>query len=167
LARWRVSNGFSGMFEAQRRRILAGSIARTPGNLILPLAASTLAFWASVALLGRTGVLAGAWLLLYMLCTALSLLAIWRQRPSLSPAVWLYLALCATLLAAGLFGVNGGLDALHGAHRPKVDVAGAVGGLELWFVLCPGLASSALACAVGAAVVMPTVRRRAGTPCST
>lgn len=120
-------------------------------NLLAALAALSLSFWCTVAMLGSAGVQTEAWLVLYGLCASLSLLALWRRTPSFAPTTWLYLTVCVTLLAAVFLGANVGLDALNGAHRAKPDVAGAIGGLELWLVLFPGVASSTLACAVGTA----------------
>lgn len=105
-------------------------------------------FWPLVALLGSAGVGAEAWWALYAVCVLLAMLLV-RSRPlALRPGAWLYLAGCAVLLAGLFFGANAGLDVLHGASRAKVDVAQHLGGLALWCVLCPGLASVALACAV-------------------
>ena len=105
-------------------------------------------YWPATALLGAFGVVLADWWALYGVCVLLALVLV-RKRPfALSPLSWLYLAACAVLLAALFFGANAGLDVLHGASRPKAHVAQQLGGLALWCVLCPGLASVALACAV-------------------
>jgi len=127
-------------------------------NLVVAFALLSAVFWISVALLGSASVEPGAWWVLYGVCTALSMLAVRCQACKLAPVEWLYLAACSALLAAGFFGANVALDALHGADRLKANVADALGGLELWFVLFPGLTSSALACAA-AALVAPYRRR--------
>jgi hypothetical protein len=121
-------------------------------HVIVALALLSAVFWISVALLGPVGVESSAWCLLYAACTALSVLAVWRRTPRLEPGGWLYLAACSALLAVGFFGANVALDALHGADRPKANVADSLGGLQLWFVLFPGLTSSALACAAAGLV---------------
>lgn len=105
-------------------------------------------YWPATALLGAAGVALTAWWALYGVCVLLALVLVRTTPFALSPRSWLYLAGCAVLLAALFFGANAGLDVLHGAGRPKADVAQQLGGLELWCVLCPGLASVAVACAV-------------------
>ena len=125
---------------------------RRAASIATALSVLSLAYWGGVAMLPAADVDARAWQLLFALCSVCTALVTVLARPALTPAVWLYLAACFVLLAAGFFGANVGLDALHGAARAKADVAGALGGLEFWFVLCPGLASAALGCAVGAFV---------------
>jgi hypothetical protein len=131
-------------------------------SLVAAFALLSAVFWVLVALLGSVGVEPGAWWALYGACTALSLIAMWRQAPKLAPVEWLYLAACSALLAVGFFGANFALDALHGADRPKANVADSLGGLQLWFVLFPGLTSSALAGA--AAAVVAQYRSRSYQP---
>ena len=106
------------------------------------------AYWPVAALLGSAGVGPGAWWALYAVCMLLAMLLVTSRSLALRSGAWLYLAGCAVLLAGLFFGANAGLDVLHGASRPKADVAQQLGGLALWCVLCPGLASVALACAV-------------------
>jgi hypothetical protein len=106
------------------------------------------AYWPVAALLGSAGVGPGAWWALYAVCMLLAMLLVKSRSLALRSGAWLYLAGCAVLLAGLFFGANAGLDVLHGASRPKADVAQQLGGLALWCVLCPGLASVALACAV-------------------
>lgn len=105
-------------------------------------------YWPVAALLGSAGVGSEAWWALYAVCLLLVMLLVSSTSLALRPGAWLYLAGCAVLLAGLFFGANAGLDVLHGAGRPKADVAQHLGGLALWCVLCPGLASVALACAV-------------------
>ena len=88
-------------------------------------------------------VLYGACVLVYCAVSAC------RQMPAVR---WFAMACYAALLAAIFYGANGALDALHGANRARPDVASAIGGLELWFVLCPGAVSVALGHAVRSAL---------------
>ncbi len=76
------------------------------------------------------------------------------RRTSLNACFWLRVAAYAGLFGAIFWGANFALDALHGAHRLKADVAAHLGGLELWLVLCPGVCSVALGLAAQA--VWPT-----------
>ncbi len=105
-------------------------------------------YWAVVAVLQAAAVAPQAWALLFGACIACALLCPDKTIRALSPGAWLYGAFCALLVAAFFFGANIGLDALHGANRPKAHVAASLGGLELWFVLCPGLSSFAIAMAM-------------------
>jgi hypothetical protein len=110
---------------------------------VAALFATSSVYWLVVVLLPGVGVSPIAWLTLFLACVCASLLVA-RLQP-LAPRTWLYFATCSVLLAAFFFGANLGLDALHGAERPKANVAATLGGLELWFVLCPGVTSVALA----------------------
>jgi hypothetical protein len=78
-----------------------------------------------------------SWIVLYLVC-AVAAPVMWRLAAAWTAGVWLYLAGCALVVAAGFYGANQGLDALHGAGRHKPDIASRLGGLELWFVLAPG-----------------------------
>ena len=115
---------------------------------VSPLGAQAAFFAAMVASLPPSGVSPLAWTTLYVGALAVAVLAMRHITLPLKAALgW---GLQSVLLALIFFGANGGLDALHGAHRPKAEVARYLGGLELWFVLCPGAASVALALAVAA-----------------
>jgi len=69
------------------------------------------------------------------------------SRDLLSPTAWLVCAMYSALFALIFYGANEGLDILYGAGRTKPDVASHIGGLELWWILCPGVFSVAVACA--------------------
>ena len=110
-----------------------------------------IAFYGSVVvLLPADAVAPWAWAALYAVVLMATLAA--RCGPWRPPSVGKAAAglMYAVLLSLCFFGVNVGLDALHGAHRVHPDVARHLGGLELWFVLCPGAASVALALLVQA-----------------
>lgn len=117
--------------------------------IVVALAVLALAFGGSVVAVGAAAVDPLAWAVLFLACALACVLALRASAPKVAPAVWLYLAGCATLVAGIFYGANIGLDALHGATRPKANVAASLGGLELWFVFFPGLASVAMACSAG------------------
>jgi len=107
------------------------------------LALLTAVFWSIVLLLRASPVSGLAWSILYLACAATAPL-LWRLRGMARPQQWLFVALCAVWFAAVFCAIDFALDALNGARRAKADVASALGGLELWFVLCPGVAALAL-----------------------
>jgi len=103
------------------------------------------AFWSAVAAIPAGSVTPAAWASLY----ALAVLAFvcfrfvvdlkWPARK------WFIVLFYALFLALVFYGANIGLDVLHGANRRKADVARYLGGLEIWFFLCPGVAAFAVA----------------------
>lgn len=102
-------------------------------------------YWAVVSLVPESRVSLVAWLGLYLACN-IGAVEAWARLPaSFGSRFWLAVALYSGLFAAMFFGADGALDALHGVHRIKAHVAESLGGLELWFVLCPGVVSAALA----------------------
>ena len=113
-----------------------------------------------VAVLAWAAVSAFAWTVLYVVCLLTTSL-LWSNRRHVADArAWLAIAFYALLLAAMFFGADGALDALHGAQRAKARVADRLGGLELWFVLCPGVVAIALASAARVAVAALQARHR-------
>lgn len=104
-------------------------------------------FWSGVYALPPNGVRRIAWAVLFVVAAVGVLVLI--RRPWLRSMGWLYAGLCAAIAAASLFAANVALDALHGSGRAKSDVADGLGGLDLWFVLCPGATCLSIACAVG------------------
>lgn len=107
------------------------------------LVVMTALYWTWVATVSGSRPSVTAWAGLFTLCALLALPG-WRLPvPRLSRG-WLIVAGYAALFAATFHGANMGLDALHGAQRRKADVALALGGIELWHVLCPGIVSVAL-----------------------
>lgn len=110
--------------------------------------AMTLLYGAGLAVWSAQAVAPAAWVGLYLVCLVAAL-PLWVKL-AFTPQRWATVALYCTLLALIFFGANGALDALNGAHRAKAAVAESLGGLELWFVLCPGAVSVALGGAVQA-----------------
>jgi hypothetical protein len=102
-------------------------------------------YWALVGTLAVASVTTWAcWVLQALLALAFWGSYRWRPSANLTPRSWVRLAIYSVLGAASFAGANFAMDALHGAHRPKAEVASHLGGLELWFVLCPGVFSLAL-----------------------
>ena len=103
----------------------------------------TLCFALGATAMSTAAVSLRAWLVLYALCVAVAAV-IWAARPELARATtWLVAASYAALFAAIFYGANLALDALQGPHRNDGSVAHHLEGLELWFVLCPGMVSVA------------------------
>jgi hypothetical protein len=128
------------------------------------LAAITAVYWLIVALLRDAPVVWLAWAVLYAVCLLLGLGA-WRVwRPEAGVRFWAVAAFRVLLLAGIFYGANGGLDALYGSDRQRARVEAGLGGMELWFVLCPGLFSVAVGSALRAAVLSRRALRRSGRP---
>ena len=103
---------------------LLGGVAQA-----LPSGTMSPAFWA------------GSWAIATLVAVLLALPAIGPVRSR----DWLWLAGGSVWFAAIFFGANRGLDALHGPRPSPLDTGGSLGGFELWYALCPGLTSIALA----------------------
>ena len=102
-------------------------------------------FWLGAGVLCTLAVSAAAWTGLYAVC-GVAALVLWASELVKAKILgWMCAAHCAVLLAAFCYGVNGGLDALYGIHRHRSHPEDRLGGLELWFMLCQGAASVALA----------------------
>lgn len=104
-------------------------------------------FTALFAVLPAPGVTAPALCGLYGLSVVALLLLPRTPLTQVGAATWIAVAAYAVFFAIFFATAAFALDALHGAHRPKTEVARHLGGLELWIVLCPGLFSLALAAA--------------------
>lgn len=127
----------------------------------LPLLVQFAVFWIVVAALGRAGVTTGAWAALYTFAVAAFLAVALIQRPAGSVRRWLVLLFYSVFFAALFYFANAGLDVLHGAARPKTEVAPWLGGLEFWFFLCPGVSAFAAAGLVRALLTARWQQRRA------
>jgi hypothetical protein len=115
-----------------------------PGAL-RALVVQAVVFWTLVCALHAAPVSLAAWWALYgLLAFGLWGAHRWRATATRPPRFWGELALYSLLGAVVFAGANFGMDTLHGAHRPKAQVAAHLGGLELWFFLCPGVFSLAL-----------------------
>lgn len=112
------------------------------------------AYWGVFTLIGDVGVSTGAKWVLYAGC-----LSTWRwlhphARTAASTAslTWLSRAAQCVVLALLLYGANAARDVLFGLDRPQAETPAWLGGLELWWILCPGAASVALAAAAARGV---------------
>ncbi|HEU5297840.1 MAG TPA: hypothetical protein VFU71_23920 [Burkholderiaceae bacterium] len=109
----------------------------------------TTAYWSVFALVGDVGVLSYAKWMLYACC-----LSSWWWVRAHGQAAWATASLSwlsragqSVLLALLFYGGNAGRDVLFGPDRLKAATPEWLGGLELWWILCPGVASVALAAA--------------------
>jgi hypothetical protein len=107
------------------------------------------AYWSVFALVGDVGVSPCAKWVLYAGC-----LSTWRwlhpHEGTAGPTAtltWLVRAAQSVALALLFYGANAGRDVLFGLERLKAETPAWLGGLELWWILCPGAASIALAAA--------------------
>lgn len=103
---------------------LLGGVAQA-----LPSGSMSPAFWV------------GSWAVAALAAALLAVPAIGPDRPR----GWLWLTGASVWFAAIFFGANRGLDALHGPRPSPLETGGSLGGFELWYALCPGLTSIALA----------------------
>jgi hypothetical protein len=117
-------------------------------------------FAAFVLFLPAPGVTAAAWAGLYLLSVGVLLVLPHTPLARVDAISWIAVAAWAAFFAIFFATAAFALDALHGAHRPKAEVARHLGGLELWFVLCPGLVALAPARALAATL---RARRSAAT----
>ena len=109
------------------------------------LSALTVLFWSGVAVLSPAAISTIAWASLYGLCVVVSI-TLWSYGPGRAKSRdWLWAAVYAVLLATFCYGVNSGLDVLYGVHRHRAHPEELLGGLELWFILCPGVVAIAMA----------------------
>lgn len=121
----------------------------------------SIAYWAVVLLLRDQPVVPLAWIGLYGLCVVgaqvLVSVAARDARALASP-----LAVVISLILAALFwGADAGRKLIDADYADYAQHHLLLGGLELWWVLCPGLASILLAaCTLN---VKRTSRRTAGT----
>jgi hypothetical protein len=113
----------------------------------LPLLAHALAFWAGVAALAPPSVSPSAWAALYLLGAVAVVLIERHPRARLSARAWAIVAAYAAFLAVLFWGADHALNELRGAIRPRAALPAYLGGLELCFMLVPGVASVALAAA--------------------
>jgi hypothetical protein len=120
----------------------------------------TAAYWGVFALFSDVGVSPVAHWLLYAGCLS----SWWWVRArglaagTTAPLSWLSYAGQAVVLALLFYGGNAARDVLFGPDRPRAVAPEWLGGLELWWLLCPGATSVALAAA--AVQVVDRARQR-------
>ena len=108
------------------------------------LAAHATAFWAFVFLVAPPAVTVGAWLATYSLGAGMLLLVALRTATTSEswPAVRLFLY--SLLLALIFFGADQALTVLGTSVKPRQPLPAFLGGLELYYLLVPGVAAVAL-----------------------
>jgi hypothetical protein len=112
---------------------------------LLALAVQASVFWLPLAALGPGHVAWRTWMVLHAML-ALALLALCMTPGPIArwgASRWLAMALYAALLSAFFAGADAGLDALQGTRPARAVPWPALGGLELWQLLCPGVVSLA------------------------
>ena len=107
----------------------------------------SITFWSGMWLFRDQSVSMVAWAVLYLCCASAAGAMQYSRFAAypLSPRAWLLFAVNSALVAALFWGANTALDLINAPHRPKVDWATHLGGLELWFALFPGVFSVAIA----------------------
>jgi len=138
-------------------------LGESPVNLALgffvktavALLVQSVVFWSAVALVPAGLVSPVAWRVLYAITSLGFLCSCFLAKPEWSAYGWLAVAFYSVFFAVVFYGLNEGLDILHGATRPKAQLVQHLGGLEIWFFLCPGVLVFALARAVRA-LLSPT-----------
>lgn len=101
-------------------------------------------FWAFVFLVPTAGVAATAWVVAYAGGVAYLLAAPHLHGARLSPVQSLKLLGYCVLVAALFFGADSALNALGNSVKTRQALPAAFGGLEVWFLLVPGVAAPAL-----------------------
>ena len=121
----------------------------------------TATYWGVFALFGDVWVSPVAQWMLYAGCV--STWYWFRSRAptakGTAPLTWLSYALQSVVLALLFYGGNAGRDVLFGPERLRAAAPEWLGGLELWWILCPGTTSVALAAAAVQAIDRARHRR--------
>jgi hypothetical protein len=126
-------------------------------NLVVALLVQAAAFWSVVAFVPAGLVTPTAWVGLHAVSVAAFIASRFANRPAWRARRWFALVFYSLMFAGMFYGLNIGQDILRGADRPKAEVAKHLGGVEIWFFLCPGVATFALA---GATNALASSRRR-------
>ncbi len=108
------------------------------------LAMHALAFWAFVFIVAPIAVTLAAWMVTYSLGAGILPLLLWRYptRIAFWPSVRLFFY--SFLIAAIFFVADTALTILGPAFRPRQPLPVFLGGLELYYLLFPGVAAVAL-----------------------
>ena len=126
-------------------RRVGANAKKTLNHGFAPLIQS-IVFWLGAWLLRDQGVSMVAWAVLYVCCVSAAGALQYSRFAAyqLPPRAWLLFAVNSALVAALFWGANTALDLINAPQRPKDDWATHLGGLELWFALCPGVVSVAI-----------------------
>lgn len=114
------------------------------------VASHLLAFVGVLAALPQQQVAPAAWLAVYAIGLVFLACAPRHRLYPQAPAWWLRVLLYSVLLAAIFFGADWALNTLGNSVKGRATLPAAFGGLELYAVLAPGVASVALGAWVGA-----------------
>jgi hypothetical protein len=112
-------------------------------------------YWGTFSLVDEVGVSPVAQGVLYGACLSSWFWLRRAARPT-EPLAWLSRGAQSVVLALLFYGGNAARDVLFGADRPMAATPPWLGGLALWWILCPGVMSVALA---AAATAQLTARR--------
>jgi len=122
-----------------------------PGLGVARLAAHALSFFVLAGWpLRAAGVEPGAWLVLYAAGAVFLCAAPGHRAYPRSIKAWLAVAFYSVLLAAVFFGADFALQTLGNSARPRASLPSWFGGLELYYVLVPGVTSVAIGALTGA-----------------
>ena len=113
----------------------------------LPLLIQSITFWLVVWGLRAESVSAQAWVALYAAGVGAALA---MQHPRFDAyrfpsSAWLLFAVNSVLVAALFWGATVGLELITVRQHANAAWSAYLGGLELWFALCPGALSVAIA----------------------
>lgn len=113
-------------------------------NSLVALAVHAISFWTAVAFIGGHQVAVPAWAVLFAVGAVAVLVASRGALPSLGSRRAALLFLYSVVLGGLFFGADFALNVLGNSVLPRAQLPGYLGGLELYFVLVPGLASASL-----------------------
>lgn len=128
-------------------------------NATARLLAHAAAFAALVAWLRPGGVTAAALITVFALGVVFLLLAPRHRRYSRSVRVWTTTLVYASLLAALFAGADFALQALGNSVKSRTPLPQWLGGLELYWLLVPGVASVAVGALAGLLTERPDPKR--------
>jgi len=123
-------------------------------RLIIAVLVHAVAFWATVGLIGLTTVSDSVWIVVYtagMGATAASTLPC---ASGIRAKTWRATLMHSCLFAALFAGADFALTELGNSARPRAPLPMLVGGLDLHFLLLPGVTSVALGALAGKAASM-------------
>lgn len=120
-------------------------------QIVASLLAYVLAYSAFLVVLPATNpVPQVSWLALLALGLIVTVVLQLQSRWSVSARSWVLCAIYVALLASLFFGADFALSALGTSVKPRAELPAFLNGLELYYLLVPGVASVALGVAVGA-----------------
>lgn len=103
------------------------------------------AYWSVVWLLRDQPVSGQAWAGLALLCMVGAQTMPVKRVANIRPRHWLLIAVNLVIVAALFWGADAGRKLIDAGDAEYAQQTSLPGGLEVWWVLCPGLASVLLA----------------------